>query len=79
MEGAWAIIMLYDHHHGRDFTATQMRSSFTVLTAENLPDYEVLFDESRWADAEFARLSLAENPKLTSYSFTPRAAFPTRE
>ncbi len=75
MEGAWALVMLYDHHHGRDFTTTRVKSTFVVLTAENLPEHSVFFDEDRWAEADFARLSKVKNAAIDSYAFTPQAAF----
>lgn len=75
LEGAWALVMLYDHHSGRDFSTTRVKSSFRVLTAENLSEYSIFFDESRWVDADFARLSKVRNPAVDSYDFTPTAPF----
>jgi len=76
MEGAWALVMLYDHHCGRDFAATGVQSTFVLLTAENLHEHAAFFDDSRWEDADFARLSKAKNPAADSYALTPHAAFP---
>ncbi len=67
--------MLYDHHKGTDFETTQVKSNFMVLSAQNLAEYSIFFDESRWAEADFRRLSRVENPALESYAFTPTAAF----
>lgn len=75
MEGAWALIMLYDHHFGRDFQNTLVQSNFVVLTAENLSEYSMLFDKSRWEDADFAKLSKVKNKTIDSYTFGPRAPF----
>ena len=75
MEGAWALVMLYDQHFGRDFQATREESSFLLLTAEKLSQYSFLFDESRWRDADFTKLSKVKNPAIDSYAFTPTAAF----
>ena len=77
MEGAWALVLLRDHHSGQDFAATKLKSSFVLLTAENLREHEIFFDASRWESADFARLSKVENPAIDSYELTPRAAFPS--
>lgn len=78
MEGAWAIVMLHDYHHGRDFQTTQVKSGFVVLGAENLAEQSIFFDESRWASADFTRLSKVKNAAVSSYDFTPTAAFSAR-
>ena len=76
MEGAWALVLLYDHHSGQDFAATKLKSSFLLLTAENLSEHALFFDASQWASADFARLSKVENPAIDSYELTPQSAFP---
>lgn len=77
MEGAWALVMLYDHHNGRDFETTSVESTFVLLTAENLAEHSIFFDDSRWEQADFASLSKVKNPAADAYALTPHAAFPS--
>ena len=75
MDGAWALVMLYDHHHGRDFDTGTAKSRFVVLNRDNLSRYAPFFDEARWSEIDFAHFSRAENPELESYDFTAEAVF----
>lgn len=75
MDGAWALILLYDHHHGRDFETLTARSNFVVLTRDNLAHYAPFFDQASWSDIDFTRFSLAANPRLERYDFSADAVF----
>ena len=69
MDGAWALTMLYDHHHGRDFENLLNTSRPVLLTRDNVDEHAVFFDESRWRAADFTRLSRVLNPALETYDF----------
>jgi ABC-type sugar transport system substrate-binding protein len=69
MDGAWALVLLYDAHHGRVPESFQEKSHFEVITRDNLDDYAPLFDES-WRRVDFSRFSKARNPQLAAYDFT---------
>lgn len=69
MDGAWALIMLWDLHQGRDFETLQTTSSGVLLTRDNLDDYTGFFDEKQWREADLTRLSRVRNPTLESYDF----------
>ncbi len=73
MGGAWAMVMLYDHHHGYDFDAGAAKAKFVVLTRENLSRYEPLFDDARRSQVEFSRFSKAVRAGARSYDFTLEA------
>ncbi len=70
LDCAWCVVMLHDHHHGRDFGASIGLSEYVVLTRENSSRYELFFDETRWRDIEFSRFSRAANPGLAEYEFS---------
>ena len=69
--GAWAMVLIHDHAHGRDFASEGLEFSRTMFT---------LFDSQsaarfmeRYADGfsaiDFRRHSKAANPKLVRYDF----------
>ncbi len=69
MDGAWALIMLHDFHHGHDFENLQTTSNCVLLTRENVDAFAGFFDESRWHGVDFTRFSRALNPELGPYDF----------
>jgi ABC-type sugar transport system substrate-binding protein len=73
MDGAWALVMLHDHHHGRDFDAATVKSKFVVLTRDNLPRYAPLFEDAKRSQVDFARFSKAASPDAGCYDFTVEA------
>lgn len=69
LDCAWCVVMLHDHHHGRDFGATMELSRYVVLTRENGSRYKLFFDESLWRTLDFSRFSKVRNPSLAEYDF----------
>ncbi len=73
LEGAWALVLLYDYHHGVDFAdelGVRFQSSMQAVTAENIDDYEYLLEESNWIDIDFGQLSKVINNKRKRYDFS---------
>ncbi len=73
MAGAWALVMLYDYHHGEDFAASEgtelVQPMFTLFT----PVLAQRFLTLQKADAkpiDFCAFSKACNPARTEYDFT---------
>lgn len=69
--GAWAMVMLYDYHHGRDFTDEGLelsRSMFALFDAASADVFLARFGE-RYDGLDFRRYSKALNPKLRRYDF----------
>ncbi len=75
LDGAWALVMLFDHHHGREFDAGTIRSKFVVMTRDNLPRYAPLLEGAKRSDVDFSRFSKVANPSVVDYDFTPEALF----
>ena len=46
LDGAWSIVMLFDHHRGEEFEVGISQSKYEVLTKENRSRYLAYFDES---------------------------------
>src|SRR5215468_4029366 len=69
--GAWALVMLYDYHHGRDFADEGLelqRSMFAEFTPQLAQRYIERF--SNGFDAvDFGRYSKVKNPRLKRYDF----------
>jgi hypothetical protein len=69
--GAWALVMIYDYHHGRDFAQEGLeleRPMFAELTPQLADRYIERFSGGFGA-IDFLRYSKARNPKLKSYDF----------
>jgi ABC-type sugar transport system substrate-binding protein len=69
--GAWAVVMIYDYHHGRDFAdeglelERAMFAEFTPLLADR---YLERFSGG-FGSVDFSRYSKVKNPQLRRYDF----------
>jgi hypothetical protein len=69
--GAWALVMLYDYHHGRDFADEGLelnRSMFAQFDAVLADRYLERFGRG-FQGVDFRRFSKVLNPKLKRYDF----------
>jgi ABC-type sugar transport system substrate-binding protein len=69
--GAWALVMIYDYHHGRDFAQEGLeleRPMFAELTPQLADRYIERFSGGFGA-IDFLRYSKARNPTLQRYDF----------
>lgn len=73
MAGAWALVMLYDYHHGRDFArdeGLELDQSMFVLFSPQLADrFLERYGQLNFDRIDFRRFSKALNPKLKRYDF----------
>lgn len=71
MDGAWALVLLYDYHHGIDFAKDRVdwRSEMIPITKGNLQRYSNLLDR-KWDRIDFRAFSKKCNPGLKHYRFT---------
>lgn len=71
MAGAWALVMLYDYAHGRDFKSEGLeleRSMFVLFDPATVDRFEKRFSASQNA-LDFRRYSKALNPSAGAYRF----------
>lgn len=71
MAGAWALVMLFDYHHGRDFADEGLqleRPMFVLFTPAMAEKFEARFGQ-RYDSVDFRRYSKVLNPATNSYSF----------
>jgi ABC-type sugar transport system substrate-binding protein len=75
MEGAWAMIAVYDYLKGFDFAKNdglRMKTEMKLLTTENINEYSILFDTDVWSNINFKNFSKRYNPMLLNYDFSIR-------
>jgi ABC-type sugar transport system substrate-binding protein len=70
LDGAFGLILLFDHHHGHDFSATQEQSRFAVADRSNVDAYQRLLSPEAAARVDFGKLSKARNPARQTYDFS---------
>lgn len=75
MEGAWALIMAYDYHHGNDFAdfGLVQHSQMRAIDATNIETYLSLLDRANWEKIDFKAFTRTDNPGLEEYDFSPDA------
>jgi ABC-type sugar transport system substrate-binding protein len=69
--GAWALVMIYDYHHGRDFAGEGLelqRPMFTEFTPPLADRYIERFSGG-FDGVDFSRYSKVKNPQLKNYNF----------
>lgn len=69
--GAWALVMIHDYHHGRDFAEEGLqleRSMFVLFDPGLAKTFENRFGQT-YASIDFRRHSKVKNPKVGKYEF----------
>lgn len=69
MDGAWALIMLYDYHHGYEFNEVRAKSKFSSLTIKNISHYLDKFGDRDWSKIDFKQFSKTYNKEIVEYKF----------
>ena len=70
--GAWALVMVYDHAHGRDFADEGLeldRPMFTLFDAESADRFLARYGKG-YGKIDFRRYSKVLNPQLKRYNFS---------
>jgi hypothetical protein len=72
--GAWAMVILRDHHDGRDFAEEDVRLQFP-MGAFNLPIATRFSEIGKvdWRKVDFTRFSKVRNGAVMRYDFNPDA------
>jgi ABC-type sugar transport system substrate-binding protein len=74
--GAWALVMLHDHHKGKDFAQTEglelSQSMFTLFTPREAALFTVRFGQGNFDSVNFRKYSKVLNPKIQRYNFNFR-------
>jgi ABC-type sugar transport system substrate-binding protein len=69
--GAWALVMIYDYHHGRDFAdeGLELRRPMFAEFTPALADRYIERFSGGFDGVDFSRYSKVRNPKLKRYNF----------
>jgi ABC-type sugar transport system substrate-binding protein len=80
LQGAWALVLLYDYHHGRDFASERLdwRTELVALTRDNVDEYLRILEDGNWEKIDFRAFSKVANPTLKHYDFSLQALFKQR-
>ncbi|MBI3285848.1 MAG: ABC transporter substrate-binding protein [Burkholderiales bacterium] len=73
--GAWALVLLYDYHHGRDFAGEGLemaQSMFMLFSRAEAARFQARFGDLNFNRLDFRRYSKVYNPRLKRYDFNFR-------
>ena len=75
LEGAWAVIMLYDYFQGIDFKeeGLQFKSSMYPIYKSNAEDVSTLFSALEENKIDFSLFSKYHSPEVKEYNFSIKA------
>jgi ABC-type sugar transport system substrate-binding protein len=82
MAGAWALVMLYDYFHGRDFAdiGTELQLPlFSLLDRQSVARYLAVFGDGDWDKIDFRKFSRKLNPDLQQYDFSMEKVYKSIE
>lgn len=73
LDGAWALVMLYDYHNGRDFIDDPYQPDMYSIDQTNVAQYLNVFDNQEWHRINFSQFSKTINPHIEAYDFSLEA------
>lgn len=82
LEGAKALILIHDHHHGIDFAdelGVEMLTQMEAVTNDNARKYLDRMSKMDWRKVDFKQFSKKYNTDLKSYNLTLEALFQNLE
>jgi len=77
--GAWALVMLYDYEHGKDFASEGLelqRPLFVRFDAALAQRYLKAYGDADFSRVDFASYSKVKNPSIQRYRFSFQAVLP---
>jgi len=78
MNGGFALILLYDYYHGKDFVnelGSEIKLDMFLLSNENIDKYLYKFSNENWDKIDFRKYSKTLNPNLLNYDFSINSLF----
>jgi ABC-type sugar transport system substrate-binding protein len=72
--GAWALVLLRDHHDGIDFASEGLEQKFQMgmIDRASVDGYLARLGDQRWDRIDFRRFSRSFTPRLARHEFTLR-------
>lgn len=72
-ETGFALVLLYDYYHGKDFVSQYDGKIYTemiAITKDNLDKYYDILTRQDWGNIDFKKFSKVLNPDLENYNFS---------
>jgi ABC-type sugar transport system substrate-binding protein len=71
MQGAWAMVLIHDHHKGIDFEdlGFEFTAPMTVIDRTNVTQFLEVFGDQNWNKIDFKKLSRWKNKTVKNYQF----------
>lgn len=72
LDGAKALVLVFDHFNGQDFSdrsGTIFETKLRAITQTNVLFFESVLKNNRWGKLNFRKFSLFENPAKSKYNF----------
>ena len=73
MDGGWAMVLLHDYHHGKDFISDPIETKMYSIDKRNVEKYSKTFVKQQWSKIDFKKFSKVHNPHLERYDFSLEA------
>jgi len=70
MDGGWGLVMVHDHHNGVPLENVLAQSKFSILTPNNIDEYNKHFGRAEFNDIDFSQFSKVKNSKVDNYNFS---------
>jgi ABC-type sugar transport system substrate-binding protein len=73
LEGAKALILIHDYHHGIDFVdkpGVEMQTRMKAITTDNAEEYLQTLSKLDWSKIDFRKFSKKYNPGLENYDLS---------
>lgn len=70
MDGAWALVMLFDYHHGIDFISDQPEPMMYAIEEGNVSSYLQLTSNNDWDRIDFKQFSKVHTQSISHYDFS---------
>ena len=70
MDGGWGLVMVHDHHNGVPLENVLAQSKLSILTPNNIDEYNKHFGRAEFNDIDFSQFSKVKNSKVDNYNFS---------
>ncbi len=77
MTGGWAMILLHDYHHSKDFKEEGTNLKMKIFDEINSSNVDAIkkFGDKNWDKIDFTKFSKILNPKIKKYDFSLKSIF----
>ena len=73
MEAGWAMVMIYDFHHGKSLEPDQIQTEMLSIDRNNVEKLPEEFFNQEWGEVDFKKFSKVYNPDIKKYNFNVKS------